>query len=123
MVIPQLLTPWDPVNECTYIVSEVSTKTKTTGSYITIDCRVYDPNINQYLLGTENTFDTIYFPFSADPSDLSVSWLPGYRYTYTLTFGVGYDSQGKDIPQLQPLQISVSITPWNEGPTAEGIAS
>lgn len=123
MVIPQLLTPWDPVNECTYIVSGVSTKTKTTGSYITIDCRVYDPNINQYLLGTENTFDTIYFPFSADPSDLSVSWLPGYRYTYTLTFGVGYDSQGKDIPQLQPLQISVSITPWNEGPTAEGIAS
>ena len=123
MVIPQLLTPWDPVNECTYIVSGVSMKTKTTGSYITIDCRVYDPNINQYLLGTENTFDTIYFPFSADPSDLSVSWLPGYRYTYTLTFGVGYDSQGKDIPQLQPLQISVSITPWNEGPTAEGIAS
>ena len=123
MVIPQLLTPWNPVNECTYIVSGVSTKTKTTGSYITIDCRVYDPNINQYLLGTENTFDTIYFPFSADPSDLSASWLPGYRYTYTLTFGVGYDSQGKDIPQLQPLQISVSITPWNEGPTAEGIAS
>ena len=122
MVMPQVLTAWDPETECIYTVSGVSTKTATTGSYLAIDCKILDTQTNTYSIGDDSTFDTIYVPFLADPGTPTNAWEPGTRYTYTLTFGSGYDSQGQRL-EVRLINISVSITPWNEGPTTDGIAA
>ena len=122
MVIPQVLTAWDPTTQCIYVVDGVSTKTLTTGSYLAIDCKIFDTQTGSYMIGDATSYETIYAPFLADPGDSTATWEPGIRYTYTLSFGSGYSSQGKLIGD-RVLNISVSITPWDEGPVAEGVAA
>ena len=122
MVIPQVLTAWDPTTQCIYVVDGVSTKTLTTGSYLAIDCKIFDTQTGSYMIGDATSYETIYAPFLADPGDSTAAWEPGIRYTYTLSFGSGYSSQGKLIGD-RVLNISVSITPWDEGPVAEGVAA
>ena len=122
MVIPQVLTPWDPTTQCIYVVDGVSTKTLTTGSYLAIDCKIFDTQTGSYMIGDATSYETIYAPFLADPGDSTAAWEPGIRYTYTLSFGSGYSSQGTLIGD-RVLNISVSITPWDEGPVAEGVAA
>ena len=122
MVIPQVLTAWDPATQCIYVVDGVSTKTLTTGSYLAIDCKIFDTQTGSYMIGDATSYETIYAPFLADPGNPTATWEPGIRYTYTLSFGSGYSSQGRLIGD-RVLNISVSITPWDEGPVAEGIAA
>ena len=122
MVIPQVLTAWDPTTQCIYVVDGVSTKTLTTGSYLAIDCKIFDTQTGSYMIGDATSYETIYAPFLADPGDSTATWEPGIRYTYTLSFGSGYSSQGTLIGD-RILNISVSITPWDEGPVAEGVAA
>lgn len=122
MVIPQVLTAWDPATQCIYVVDGVSTKTLTTGSYLAIDCKIFDTQTGSYMIGDATSYETIYAPFEADPGNPTATWEPGIRYTYTLSFGSGYSSQGKLIGD-RVLNISVSITPWDEGPVAEGVAA
>ena len=122
MVIPQVLTAWDPTTQCIYVVDGVSTKTLTTGSYLAIDCKIFDTQTGSYMIGDATSYETIYAPFLADPGDSTATWEPGIRYTYTLSFGSGYSSQGTLIGD-RVLNISVSITPWDEGPVAEGVAA
>ena len=122
MVIPQVLTAWDPTTQCIYVVDGVSTKTLTTGSYLAIDCKIFDTQTGSYMIGDATSYETIYAPFLADPDDSTATWEPGIRYTYTLSFGSGYSSQGTLIGD-RVLNISVSITPWDEGPVAEGVAA
>ena len=122
MVIPQVLTAWDPTTQCIYVVDGVSTKTLTTGSYLAIDCKIFDTQTGSYMIGDATSYETIYAPFEADPGNPTATWEPGIRYTYTLSFGSGYSSQGKLIGD-RVLNISVSITPWDEGPVAEGVAA
>ena len=122
MVIPQVLTAWDPTTQCIYVVDGVSTKTLTTGSYLAIDCKIFDTQTGSYMIGDATSYETIYAPFLADPDNPTAAWEPGIRYTYTLSFGSGYSSQGKLIGD-RVLNISVSITPWDEGPVAEGVAA
>ena len=122
MVIPQVLTAWDPTTQCIYVVDGVSTKALTTGSYLAIDCKIFDTQTGSYMIGDATSYETIYAPFEADPGNPTASWEPGIRYTYTLSFGSGYSSQGKLIGD-RVLNISVSITPWDEGPVAEGVAA
>ena len=122
MVIPQVLTAWDPTTQCIYVVDGVSTKTLTTGSYLAIDCKIFDTQTGSYMIGDATSYETIYAPFEADPGNPTAAWEPGIRYTYTLSFGSGYSSQGKLIGD-RVLNISVSITPWDEGPVAEGVAA
>lgn len=122
MVIPQVLTAWDPTTQCIYVVDGVSTKTLTTGSYLAIDCKIFDTQTGSYMIGDATSYETIYAPFEADPGNPTATWEPGIRYTYTLSFGSGYSSQGTLIGD-RVLNISVSITPWDEGPVAEGIAA
>lgn len=122
MVIPQVLTAWDPTTQCIYVVDGVSTKTLTTGSYLAIDCKIFDTQTGSYMIGDATSYETIYAPFLADPDNPTATWEPGIRYTYTLSFGSGYSSQGKLIGD-RVLNISVSITPWDEGPVAEGVAA
>ena len=122
MVIPQVLTAWDPTTQCIYVVDGVSTKTLTIGSYLAIDCKIFDTQTGSYMIGDATSYETIYAPFLADPGNPTAAWEPGIRYTYTLSFGSGYSSQGKLIGD-RVLNISVSITPWDEGPVAEGVAA
>ena len=122
MVIPQVLTAWDPTTQCIYVVDGVSTKTLTTGSYLAIDCKIFDTQTGSYMIGDATSYETIYAPFLADPDNPTAAWEPGIRYTYTLSFGSGYSSQGTLIGD-RVLNISVSITPWDEGPVAEGVAA
>ena len=122
MVIPQVLTAWDPATECIYVVDGVSTKALTTGSYLAIDCKIFDTQTGSYMIGDATSYETIYAPFLADPGNPTATWEPGIRYTYTLSFGSGYSSQGTLIGD-RVLNISVSITPWDEGPVAEGVAA
>ena len=122
MVIPQVLTAWDPTTQCIYVVDGVSTKALTTGSYLAIDCKIFDTQTGSYMIGDATSYETIYAPFLADPGNPTAAWEPGIRYTYTLSFGSGYSSQGKLIGD-RVLNISVSITPWDEGPVAEGVAA
>ena len=122
MVIPQVLTAWDPTTQCIYVVDGVSTKTLTTGSYLAIDCKIFDTQTGSYMIGDATSYETIYAPFEADPGNPTATWEPGIRYTYTLSFGSGYSSQGTLIGD-RILNISVSITPWDEGPVAEGVAA
>ena len=122
MVIPQVLTAWDPTTQCIYVVDGVSTKTLTTGSYLAIDCKIFDTQTGSYMIGDATSYETIYAPFEADPGSPTATWEPGIRYTYTLSFGSGYSSQGTLIGD-RVLNISVSITPWDEGPVAEGVAA
>ena len=122
MVIPQVLTAWDPTTQCIYVVDGVSTKTLTTGSYLAIDCKIFDTQTGSYMIGDATSYETIYAPFEADPGNPTATWEPGIRYTYTLSFGSGYSSQGTLIGD-RVLNISVSITPWDEGPIAEGVAA
>ena len=122
MVIPQVLTAWDPTTQCIYVVDGVSTKALTTGSYLAIDCKIFDTQTGSYMIGDATSYETIYAPFEADPGNPTATWEPGIRYTYTLSFGSGYSSQGKLIGD-RVLNISVSITPWDEGPVAEGVAA
>jgi hypothetical protein len=122
MVIPQVLTAWDPTTQCIYVVDGVSTKTLTTGSYLAIDCKIFDTQTGSYMIGDATSYETIYAPFLADPDNPTATWEPGIRYTYTLSFGSGYSSQGTLIGD-RVLNISVSITPWDEGPVAEGVAA
>ena len=122
MVIPQVLTAWDPTTQCIYVVDGVSTKALTTGSYLAIDCKIFDTQTGSYMIGDATSYETIYAPFEADPGNPTATWEPGIRYTYTLSFGSGYSSQGTLIGD-RVLNISVSITPWDEGPVAEGVAA
>lgn len=124
MLMPQALTPWNPDTHCIY-TTDVSTKSATTGGYLAIDLKIYDSTTDSYSIGDENTFETIYVPFCVDPaadSPETVVWHPGYRYTYTITFGSGYDSQGQRL-DARLIEVSVSITPWDEVEPTNGIAA
>ena len=122
MVMPQSLTKWDPTSNSIYVVDGISTKTATTGCYLAIDCKMLDTNTNTYSIGDANTYDTIYVPFAVDPTDVTLKWEPGTRYTYILSFGSGYDSQGQTL-DVRLIQISTSINEWGEGSTSDGIAA
>ena len=89
-VLPQTLTPWD-------LTTDVGS---TSGSYLKIGCSIK--------MGTVDYSDNgyIYCPIGGD------EWQMGMRYTYSLSFGGGYDSDGKTI--LGPLSLSATITPWTE---------
>jgi hypothetical protein len=124
MLMPQALTPWNPETNCIY-TTDVSTKTATTGGYLAIDLKIYDSVTDSYSIGDNHTYETVYVPFCVDPaadSPETVSWHPGYRYTYTITFGSGYDSQGQAL-DARLIDVSVSITPWDEVEPSNGIAA
>ena len=88
-VLPQTLSAWD---RSTSIEA-------TTGSYLKIGCTLK--------LGTMDYSDNgyIYCPIGG------FTWEAGKSYIYSLSFGGGYDSNGKSI--LGPLTIRATILPWN----------
>lgn len=91
-MIPQALTAWD----------RTSKATEQSGCYLIVHCRLVDNGF--YLAGSADTYGEIYFPFSEN-------FEAGKHYTYTLTFGVGYDESGKK--NEIHLTMTSTIVDWN----------
>lgn len=102
MLMPQQHDAWQPATEC---ITTTTGKTVTTGSYLAVTYHVYNPTTNTDLIGTATNFETAYVP-------ILVNWVSNSHYTYTITFGVGYNAAG--IPVNNPIAISASIYPWQE---------
>ena len=94
-VIPQEIDAWIPA---TYSIVE-NDALASPGSYLKIGCSIK--------VGDAEFSDGgyVYCP-------LPILWEFGNTYSYTLTFGGGYDSNGYAV--LGPLTVSASITPWTE---------
>lgn len=93
-LIPQKLTAWDTSHN----KDEAHTQKQ---SYLSIECKIKIGN--NYYVGSEAGYKTVYVPFEAD-------WKPGMRYIYTLVFGGGYDAAGNAI--LQPINFDAKVEEW-----------
>ena len=92
-LIPQnLATAWDMTGKAT----------EQAGGYLVINCRLIDNGF--YMAGSADTFGDVYVPFSGN-------FEQGKHYTYTLTFGIGYDVEGKQ-NQIH-LTMESTIIDWN----------
>lgn len=89
-LLPQTLTAWDRSAN----ISSAS------GTYLKIGCELKMGTIDY----SDNGY--VYCPLGGD------TWELGMSYTYTLSFGGGYDSDGKTI--LGPLSLSATINPWTD---------
>lgn len=99
MVIPQTLKAWT-------VTGEDKTKEQADinfTSYLMIECNILQNG--EYLVGSADKVGEIYVPFGP-------TWQPGKRYTYTLTFGGGYDDQGDKV--LTPITFEASCDVWEE---------
>lgn len=96
------LKAWDPATETVGTPATGSTKTKTTGTYFKISCKVRDDESKVYLYGGESNFGNVYIPVAID-------WEQGKKYTYIFTFdnGAGYDEEGDEI--LVPIKFTVTV--------------
>lgn len=93
LLIPQTLTPWDPS-----VTIAANDANATPGCYLKIGCSITIGE-NEY---SDNGY--VYCPLTPD-------WQPANNYTYTLSFGGGYDSVGR--PVIQPIVVTTAIKPWN----------
>ena len=103
-VIPQKPTVWDPTSEAI---------TATTGCYLAIQMKIKDAD-NTYQMGSTDSYHTVYVPFQTGIYNIEgsqISWQASKTYSYTLTFGGGYNAEGS--ASLQPITISAAIHPWN----------
>ncbi len=96
--------PWNTTADTPVPLTEAESQKL---SYIQVKCKVNSGT--SYIIGSEDTDGTVYIPFKA-------SWEPGYKYTYTLTFGKGegsFDAEGK--PSLTPVTFSIDdVEDWTE---------
>lgn len=104
LVIPQVLTPWSTTPEKAVTKQQGDTDKQ---SYLEIAMKLTQKE--QYVIGSESSYQTIYVPFS-NVDATTTGWEPGKCYIYTLTFGGGYDDQGK--PILTPITFEPSVEDW-----------
>lgn len=91
MLIPQTLTAWD----------QASDATAQGGSYVVIHCHL---NFNSTdIVGTASTDGEIYVPYDG-------SFEAGYHYKTSMTFGLGYDKDGKTYKPT--VTLTTRIVPW-----------
>lgn len=97
MVIPQALTAWT-------VTGDDKSKYDADNnfhSYLMIECNILQNG--EYLVGSADEVGEIYIPFAP-------TWQPGKRYTYTLTFGGGYDDNGNKV--LTPITFKATCDSW-----------
>lgn len=104
LVIPQVLTPWSTTPGAA-VTKKAGDDNKQ--SYLEISMKLTQKE--QYVIGSESSYQTIYVPFS-NVDATTTGWEPGKCYIYTLTFGGGYDDQGK--PILTPITFEPSVEDW-----------
>lgn len=105
LVIPQVLTPWSTTPK-TAVSKEEGDNDKQ--SYLEIAMKLTQKG--QYVIGTKSSYQTVYVPFHNSNDNGTKGWEPGKCYIYTLTFGGGYDDQGK--PILTPITFEPSVEDW-----------
>lgn len=109
-VIPQKPTPWNPSTEKS---GTIATGPSTTGCYLSIQMKIKDAD-GLYQMGSADNYGTVYLPFTTfiyNLKDDLISWQPAKTYSYTLTFGGGYDGAGSS--SMQTISISTAIQPWS----------
>lgn len=107
LVIPQVLTPWSttPGNAVTKQQGDTDKQ-----SYLEIAMKLTQNG--QYVIGTKDSYKTVYVPFHNINNDGTKGWEPGKRYIYTLNFGGGYDDQGQ--PILTPITFEPTVEDWED---------
>lgn len=75
--------------------------------YLEITCKI--TYSGQYLVGSDDAYGTVYVP-------LTTGWTSGFKYTYILDFGGGYDADGKAI--LSPITYTVTTDDWTDAPSS-----
>lgn len=91
MVLPQTVIPWATTGSQPMALPDDGTEQ----AYLKIVC---DITLNGHdLIGT----DMVYVPLRVQTVEgmasgtTDTAWLAGYKYTYTLTFGLGFDAEGR----------------------------
>ena len=105
LVIPQVLTPWSttPGNAVTKQQGDTDKQ-----SYLEIAMKLTQNG--QYVIGSKDSYKTVYVPFHNINDDGTKGWEPGKCYIYTLNFGGGYDDQGQ--PILTPITFEPTVEDW-----------
>ncbi len=120
MVIPQTISAWTTTEDTPVAIpvagnNDDNATINSRGSYLKIKCKITQGLNNSNLLA-ENQ-DYVYVPLKGEIHDSDPTtpwdskWAPGIKYRYTLTFGLGFDSQGK--LNGSPIKYSVSTTDWS----------
>lgn len=107
LFIPQQLTAWE-----TTPGNAVSKDTGNENGHSYLEIVMKLTQNEQYLIGTESSYQKIYVPFTNIDANNTTGWEPGKRYIYTLTFGGGYDDGGK--PILTPITFDAEVTDWSD---------
>ncbi|MEG0518282.1 MAG: fimbrillin family protein [Bacteroidales bacterium] len=102
MLMPQTLTAWNP-NVATIKNNDSGAK----NTYLKINCKIFDINADAYILGTGTAYEPTYVPFGG------FGWAMSEKITYALSFGGGFDIEGK--PILKPITFTPTVEPWTEG--------
>lgn len=119
-VLPQSRRAWSP-EFYTIEQNNQLVDTASVGTYIAIECALYDSSISGFKLGTGTDinnitgYKTVYCP--VDPV-----WCPNTRYSYTLDFkspGYGtsaYNDDGSPIYDVASVSLTATaITGWSDG--------
>ena len=104
MLMPQEQEAWTPATEA---ATTGTGRAVTSGSYIAVECHIWNPATGEDYVGSADSFATVYAP-------IAISWLPGKRYVYSLTFGTGYTADGTAI---EPIYIDATINDWIDNGT------
>ena len=84
------------------VMPQTLTGSITSGSYLTIECKLMDTGL--YLAGSATEWGTVYVPFD-------FTFEQGKHYTVTLEFGVGFNAEG--IKNQIRIDLESTITDWN----------
>lgn len=98
MLVPQTLTPWDPT---------AAAAASQEGAYLRIKCEITQGRAS--LLAEPYAYVPLK-GFDADSQAWDGQWAAGKHYVYTLTFGLGWNSEG----QLNGSKITYSVTANND---------
>lgn len=104
LLIPQKLTAW-------------TNDTEKTGAYLSVMCRIYNVDggskLLLYPLATSSDEKTDKYGLSAVA--INADWLPGKKYTYTLTFCGSDSGAGRIDPNPDTTDPTIDLTPVPEG--------
>lgn len=102
LILPQNPTKWATTRDNAV---PVETAERSGHCYLKIELKVQQADT--YIVGAAQTWGFAYIPFGEN-------WLPGKKYIYTLSFGGGFDDQGR--PQLTPIMYTATVEDWVDAP-------
>lgn len=100
LILPQTPTKWQTTRDRAKTIVAANNDKE---CYLEIKVKVQQADT--YILGSANAYGTAYIPFGE-------AWEPGKKYIYTLSFGGGFDDQGR--PHLSPIMYTATVEDWVE---------